>query len=856
MNPLGTGGELAIQFAALLGEMWGATGGSLGGYMNGYGPRATNSVVYPRTFKQTLGRHAEQFVGYDQHDSQELAVYLLDALHEDTNQVTHKPYVEKPEKEGTESDEAAALKAWELHLKRDNSRVLSFFMGQIKSYVQCCKTDCGRVSTTFDPTMYLSVPIPGSSERTINVTFVPLNPNVRPRSMQVTINKMCKIKDLLSKLASDLNQMGFAGPSVPLQPCDLCAVDVWNQEIFKWYKEDDEIDRLRDNDLTFIYQLWPLSELHPVKKQVNDAATQDADASSLHLPEWSPNQRHYKLDTATLTRLNKKDEWANQFTKYLRGNKVMKFQTDFNPSRGTYEARAHWYKITYNLISSHYKDIACDTSEESVAENYGFPSQDEPPSNTVFDHCGPAFDGVQRRFDIAVLSFCLKKMRAEIERLERLKTHAFPEGAVIQVRLRKPDSLSMIKSALKDLAAPLVFRVPFDMTVYGLRVYLAQRLSRCLRTGRSGVAGSASGQSTSERSSGFLDDSFGPPELWVISQIPLLYGSDSPSRSYGTERLSQLGCINSTRDTEAGRRVTVATAGETAEQGLVAGQVGHHGSVFMDWPSELFDQHFDLTEYEAIDPLTVSDEAGHGSGPKVTTVIECISKYCQIEQLEESEMWYCNRCKEHVQAWKKFDLYTVPPILIIHLKRFHYSATTHRRDKIGSQIDFPLEGLDLTSHVSHWKEDEKPIYDCYAVSNHFGGLGGGHYTAYCLNDDGSWAHYDDGRITTNVNPKEVVSPAAYCLYYRRRDVPWGDTFPMNLQTPSLHVPAIILDPLSDMNGRDEVSSMHVAMVDEEEGIELDDGENASRATSPMGSIEDIADNVHFDDYDDCPPLMQ
>ena len=30
--------------------------------------------------------------------------------------------------------------------------------------------------------------------------------------------------------------------------------------------------------------------------------------------------------------------------------------------------------------------------------------------------------------------------------------------------------------------------------------------------------------------------------------------------------------------------------------------------------------------------------------------------------------------------------------------------------------------------------DKKLIYDLYAVSNHFGGLGGGHYTAYAKNN--------------------------------------------------------------------------------------------------------------------------
>jgi len=68
-NPIGTGGELAKAFGFLLRDLWsGETG-----------------AVAPRSFKTALGRHAEQFIGYDQQDSQELIAYLLDGIHEDLN---------------------------------------------------------------------------------------------------------------------------------------------------------------------------------------------------------------------------------------------------------------------------------------------------------------------------------------------------------------------------------------------------------------------------------------------------------------------------------------------------------------------------------------------------------------------------------------------------------------------------------------------------------------------------------------------------------------------------------------------------------------------------------------------------
>jgi ubiquitin C-terminal hydrolase len=45
-------------------------------------------------------------------------------------------------------------------------------------------------------------------------------------------------------------------------------------------------------------------------------------------------------------------------------------------------------------------------------------------------------------------------------------------------------------------------------------------------------------------------------------------------------------------------------------------------------------------------------------------------------------------------------------------------------------IDFPVEGLDLSQYVLDTTEKKKVKYDLYAVSNHFGSLNGGHYTAY------------------------------------------------------------------------------------------------------------------------------
>merc|ERR1712211_126128 len=67
------------------------------------------------------------------------------------------------------------------------------------------------------------------------------------------------------------------------------------------------------------------------------------------------------------------------------------------------------------------------------------------------------------------------------------------------------------------------------------------------------------------------------------------------------------------------------------------------------------------------------------------------------------------------------------------------------------------------------KNHGKAIYDLIAVSNHYGGMGGGHYTAYGKNkDDGRWYHFDDSSVTP-ISENAIVTKAAYVLFYQRRE---------------------------------------------------------------------------------------
>jgi ubiquitin carboxyl-terminal hydrolase 4/11/15 len=116
------------------------------------------------------------------------------------------------------------------------------------------------------------------------------------------------------------------------------------------------------------------------------------------------------------------------------------------------------------------------------------------------------------------------------------------------------------------------------------------------------------------------------------------------------------------------------------------------------------------------------------------TLYDCLNCFMLEETLSGNDKWYCNKCKDHVVATKKMEVYRTPEILIIHLKRFsHNRSTMFGTRKISDKIDFPIDGLNMSSYVLQNTHGKPVIYDLYAVSNHFGSLAGGHYTAFAKN---------------------------------------------------------------------------------------------------------------------------
>uniref|UniRef100_A0A8C4HJ09 Ubiquitin carboxyl-terminal hydrolase n=1 Tax=Dicentrarchus labrax TaxID=13489 RepID=A0A8C4HJ09_DICLA len=225
-NPLGMRGEIAEAYADLVKQMW----------------LSRSSYVAPRTFKTQVGRFAPQFSGYQQQDSQELLAFLLDGLHEDLNRVKKKPYLALRDAEGR-PDEIVAKEAWTNHRLRNDSIIVDIFHGLFKSTLVC--PECSKVSVTFDPFCYLTLPLPMKKDRTMEVFLVRSDPQSRPTQYRVVVPKLGTVTDLCSTLSK---LCGFP-------PENMVVADVYNHRFHKIYRRDDGLNQIMEKDDIFVYEV-------------------------------------------------------------------------------------------------------------------------------------------------------------------------------------------------------------------------------------------------------------------------------------------------------------------------------------------------------------------------------------------------------------------------------------------------------------------------------------------------------------------------------------------------------------------------------------------------------------------------
>nr|XP_004660651.2 ubiquitin carboxyl-terminal hydrolase 45 isoform X1 [Jaculus jaculus]XP_045010946.1 ubiquitin carboxyl-terminal hydrolase 45 isoform X1 [Jaculus jaculus] len=196
---------------------------------------------------------------------------------------------------------------------------------------------------------------------------------------------------------------------------------------------------------------------------------------------------------------------------------------------------------------------------------------------------------------------------------------------------------------------------------------------------------------------------------------------------------------------------------------------------------------------------------------KECSVQSCLYQFTSMELLMGNNKLLCENCTEKKQKYqkeassaeKKAGVYTnarkqllisaVPPILILHLKRFHQAGLSLR--KVNRHVDFPLT-LDLAPFCSatckNLSVGDKVLYGLYGIVEHSGSMRGGHYTAYVKvkapstrllehitgrknisglkepdnESGGHWVHVSDTHVQV-VPESRALNAQAYLLFYER-----------------------------------------------------------------------------------------
>jgi ubiquitin carboxyl-terminal hydrolase 10 len=149
---------------------------------------------------------------------------------------------------------------------------------------------------------------------------------------------------------------------------------------------------------------------------------------------------------------------------------------------------------------------------------------------------------------------------------------------------------------------------------------------------------------------------------------------------------------------------------------------------------------------------------------------------------EKLDGFVCGKTKQEVDATRSQSLEELPPVLILHLKRFVYDAATGGVQKIMKPVEFCVD-LEVSKSVLSAEcraatTSRHRQYKLFSVVYHNGREATkGHYVTDVFHTGYStWLHCDDGIVQPTaeelvVNPGPSSTP--YILFYRRGDTMVG-----------------------------------------------------------------------------------
>lgn len=758
-NPLGYGGQIAKSYAGLVSSMY-----------------ETSQSFSPRLFKQTLGRCQPTFSGYGQQDSQEFVSFLLDGLHEDLNRVQKKPYIENPDSDDNTVHDPEAIKQLgevfrQNHRKRNDSIAVDLFSGFYKNTMIC--PVCEKVSVTFDPFSQVTLQLPVENTFQHIFHFSPLRGP--PLIINVDIDKNSSFRAVKE----------YVTKRVPgrINPDHLVVAEEYQK---KFYKVFENAEILSESGIIATDKLW-LFELDATPTNWPPLEKTKSKFRSISLSSKLPSMHSQSADRMVIPIIHKiknagpksgasfelapsmimiTREEAKGFDSILR--KVLQkistmttrplFGTDVaidgNQDDSNHDAEM---MIERDVASKDPQVQARSVDSEDGLVDVSMPNDGHKSENE--HERGPGLNPGHGTVDILDPAVFIEPELRQMFTME-IYTNSSNEPVPTSHHITTTTRLPSLDS-----------RVPIPP------------LRRLSTSSSDSLEQKRWPTDSTESSEGE------PATSNTLARAPETHFPESSDED--EHNTFRAGITQKFKATFKRKNEAAATHDDTLDYLIRIGE-----GLLIDWEEQSFDALFggiddtdfrgERTENKKVtiaDPELDERKARRQARKKNgVTLDECFNETSKSEVLSEENAWYCSRCKELRRASKILEIWTVPDILVVHLKRF--SSGSRLRDKIEVLVDFPVEGLDLSGKVG-LTEDKSQIYDLFAVDNHIGGLGGGHYTAYAKNFyDNNWYSYNgkassmskSRRImltlsdswVSKAKANDVITPEAYLLFYRRR----------------------------------------------------------------------------------------
>lgn len=727
-NPLGNLGDVAVAFSNLLHKLFDVTGGAA-------------TLVTPREFKYTIGRYSSMFHGYQQQDSQEFLSWLLDALHEDLNRIQDKPYCEKPELKDEDVKNPSAIvdlakQCWELHKKRNDSVIVDLFTGMYQSTLVC--PVCSKKSVTFDPFNDLTLPLPVNKRWYHEFTIVDLSGSYLDTpimKLEVELTKSSTYEDLVTYLSDHL-----------LAPLEyLFLFEIFRNYFYKNFGEESYrqsflpvTEIISDGDEIFVY-IIPHTDSDRIVPVISTARDED---KSYNITE--------SFGIPLFIVLNKTDECVDFDKVVEKVDNIAKFLSKVKTDVGIPKSNSPG-KESQTLDGD---SIMVEEVEEGSLKDIEI-TTGEPEHSDVAIKSDPYYEIKFYREGVSKLTRLRNDASGDVsENYHTQQTLNVPRGRPLFEKLQrlservpKPDNLLESESALNvcDSQSP--------------RVEISPPSSEGRET-------EAKDKALSE------DDADDDCKSIIMNDDEQRLPEDNTDTETNWDNLDGIfASVDNLAPVEDS-----SYPSSVFETAVAPFWIDGNDLLVIEWKSDAYKYYFGDPDHR------LWEEVGFISNPEleenkrklaaqqkaIISLYDCLRNFSTPEVLGDQDLWYCPRCKDHRRATKTIQIWSTGDILTIHLKRFQSARSLS--DKINTVVDFPIEGLDITDFVTSSQVEEKSlVYDLIGVDNHYGGLGGGHYTATVKNfRDGKWYYFNDGRVTPLEDPKECVTGAAYLLFYKRR----------------------------------------------------------------------------------------